>query len=425
MTSHLRIELTDELIERTLGERAGSRAPEDIVEAIISAAATTPQRRRRLVPALPRIARSRATWLMVGVLLALLGISAAIAVGSYLLRQRTTVVPAVLQAEWRPVGQRQHPTLSGETIPLDLDIVIDASTITIFEFHGDVVSSMSLVGSDGLDLRTLNSPAVAVPGQSGTPVLKPYWDCRVGDAARYAFRLSPSGLELTLTPLSDSCAERATILAGDWFRTDNGHLMPGHHDATLFKPLGGGTSGRFSFTVPPDWAVVGEQMSSSTSIVLGKTSGPTPNDPVVLVLANVVPGPQAVACAGSEAVAGMSPLELARWLTSLPGLVVTTPTPVTIGGLSGVTVDLSAGPDGNTACDWTAVPILSQAVRPTGQRMEDAPLYVAGGQRARYHLLDAGQGVVLLVAVEAPDQAAWESVIADATSIIESFEFTR
>ena len=78
---------------------------------------------------------------------------------------------------------------------------------------------------------------------------------------------------LTLTPVSDACAARATILAGDWFRTDIGPLAPGRHDATLFKPFGGGTSGRFSFTVPPGWAVVGEQMSGSTSIALGKTVG--------------------------------------------------------------------------------------------------------------------------------------------------------
>ena len=74
MTSHVRIELTDELIERTLAGRAGSRAPGDLVEAIVSSAATTTQRRRSLVPALPGLARPRTAWLMVGAVLALLGL---------------------------------------------------------------------------------------------------------------------------------------------------------------------------------------------------------------------------------------------------------------------------------------------------------------------------------------------------------------
>jgi hypothetical protein len=33
--------------------------------------------------------------------------------------------------------------------------------------------------------------------------------------------------------------------------------------------------------------------------------------------------------------------------------------------------------------------------------------------------------VVLLVAIEAPDEAAWKAAIADATPIVQGFEFTR
>jgi hypothetical protein len=342
-------------------------------------------------------------------------------------------VPAALQAEWRPVEPRQHLTPAGNSNPLDLDIVIDADTITIFDFHGDVASSATLVGPDRLDLRTLDSPATTEGDQSGTQVLKPNWDCRVGDLATYTFRLSPSGLDLTLTPVSDACAARATILAGDWFRTDNGALAPGRHEATLFKPFDSGTAGRFSFTVPPGWAVVGEQTSSETTIALGTS----PSESKVIILATARPTRPQVACGGEladiaerawqDAVVDATPSGYARWLADRGGLVVSTPTPVTIGSLGGVMVDASVDQVRASACGDSVVETFYKAVERVVQPGVSTALglHIAGEERARYYLLDAGPGVVLLIAVEAPDQASWEAAIADATPVIESFEFAR
>ena len=70
MTGQPNIELTEQLIERMVLERSGSRPPADLVDAIVSATMTMPQRRGHLLPALPRIARSRAGLLMVGAILA-------------------------------------------------------------------------------------------------------------------------------------------------------------------------------------------------------------------------------------------------------------------------------------------------------------------------------------------------------------------
>lgn len=91
MTGQLRVELTDDQIERMIVERSGSRAPADLVEAIMSAAEATSQRRAHLFPALPRIAQSRAAWLLVGTVLALLMTGAALVIGSYFLRPPTTL----------------------------------------------------------------------------------------------------------------------------------------------------------------------------------------------------------------------------------------------------------------------------------------------------------------------------------------------
>jgi hypothetical protein len=50
---------------------------------------------------------------------------------------------------------------------------------------------------------------------------------------------------------------------------------------------------------------------------------------------------------------------------------------------------------------------------------------MTGVGRSRYFLLDHGDGRSLLIAVEAQDIATWDSVLADAMPIIDSFQFTR
>lgn len=410
MTGHLRIELTDDLIERTLARRAGSRAPDDMVEAIISSAATMPQRRGHIVPALPGIARSQAAWLMVGTVLALLGIGAAIAVGSYLLRPRATLVPAVLQAEWQPVGTRELPGRLGPH-PDNLDIVIGQTTTTIFDYHVDVLNAASLVGPDRLDLRALN--------------MGWYWHCQVGDPGTYTFSLSSGDQQLTLTPVSDTCVERATILTGDWTRTDIGDLVPGRH-----------VSGQFSYVVPSGWAYVGGFAWSSII--------PRSNDSEqaeIRLVANVIPESQDVACALIRPAVGSTPAAVATWLATLPGLVVTSPTAVKIGGLSGVMVDLSVVPGWTNACasgrsggfdaspgpreDTSFVHTFSDPCC-VGPGLASAPiLVVAADVRVRYLLLDRGDGQPLVIVIEAPDNSDRDRTVADAMTIVQGLEFIR
>ena len=410
MTGHLRIDLTDELIERTLASRAGSRAPEDMVEAIISSAATVPQRRGHILPALPRIARSRAAWLMVGTVLALLGIGAAIAVGSYLLRQRTTLVPAALQAEWQPVGTREWPGRPGPH-PDNLDIIIGQTTTTIFDYHVDVLNAASLVGPDRLDLRALN--------------MGWYWHCRVGDPGTYTFSLSSGDQQLTLTPVSDTCVERATILTGDWTRTDIGDLAPGRH-----------VSGQFSYVVPAGWASVGGFVWSSII--------PRSNDSEqaeIRLLANVIPESHDAACALIRPAVGSTPAAVAAWLADLPGLVVTSPTAVKIGGLSGVMVDLSVVPGWTNACASGRSGGFDASLRPredtsfvhtfsdpccVGPGLVSAPiLVVAADRRVRYLLLDRGDGQPLVIEIETPGNSDWDRTVVDAMTIVQGLEFIR
>ncbi len=425
MTRHLRIDLTDELIERMLARRAGSRAPEDVVAAIISSAATMPQRRGHVVPALPGIARSRAAWLMVGTVLALIGIGAAIAVGSYLLRQGTTLLPAVLQAEWQPVGTRDLPGLSGPR-PDNLEIVLGQTTITIHDYHVDVLNSASFVGPDRIDVRASN--------------VGWYWHCQIGDMGTYTYSMSSGDQRLTLTPVSDTCMERATVLKGDWTRTDIGDLAPGRHVSPYWTPFEGGTNGQFSYAVPSGWAVIDEGYTSS---IMPRSNASEQAE--IRLLANVVPESQDVACALIRPAVGSTPAAVAAWLADLPGLIVTSPTAVKVGGLSGVMVDLSVVPGWTNTCttEQSGGPGRSLGPRDyasfvntfsdpthrslgTGCCLRSTPLLiVAADRRVRYLLLDRGDGSNLVIDIEAQDKATRESAVSDAMRIVDSFEFTR
>ena len=111
--------------------------------------------------------------------------------------------------------------------------------MTIFEWHIDLYNSASAVGPDPIKLRALNIGY----NQYG---MKP---CQVGAVGTYTFGLSSDGRTLTLTPVSDACAERAHP-AGDWTRTHIGDLAPGHHMAAYVAPFGDDAGGTFSYTVP-------------------------------------------------------------------------------------------------------------------------------------------------------------------------------
>jgi hypothetical protein len=231
------------------------------------------------------------------------------------------------------------------------------------------------------------------------------WHCQVGDAGTYSFSLSAGDQQLTLTPVNDACAERATILAGDWIWTELGDLTPGRHVSRAFRPFGGGTSGQFSFTIPAGWAV-------SEAAPRGLSVWNPAVETSIRVFASVVPVSNSPddGCIASPADV-RTPSAIAAWLATRAA--VTTPTPVTIGGLSGLVVDVSVNP-ALVTCPDLFVDLYGG--------------FAAGlsdDSRARYVLLDRGDGQILLVAIEAPDKATWDAAIANAMPIVQSFEFAR
>jgi hypothetical protein len=309
-------------------------------------------------------------------------------------------LPAALQADWRPIGTHELPLLSG-TIDLGWDIVIGPASMTIQD-RVDVLNSASFVRPDRLELRVLN--------------IGRYWHCQVGDAGTYQFALSAGDQRLTLTPVSDACADRATVLAGDWSRSDLGALQPGRRDAVDFRPFAGGAGG-LAYTVPAGWTGVTMQ---ANQVALGR---PGVSDRAeIRLFSNAYPSAQDDCSVNRGAdVVGRTPAAYAAWLATLPGLVVSTPLGVTIGGLGGIAVDVSMVPGWKPTC---AIGVYTLSASGAENGGWSTRLWLNGTDRARYVFLDRGDGTTLVMALEAPGNV-WDAFLADATPVIDSFEFSR
>jgi hypothetical protein len=98
MTANRPFEVTDELIERMLAERAGFQAPWDFVASTATAIGQTRQAGRwQLSVPLRTMPHTRTGWLLVGLVLSLLAVAAvmiAVAVGSGLVRFPSVVAPS-------------------------------------------------------------------------------------------------------------------------------------------------------------------------------------------------------------------------------------------------------------------------------------------------------------------------------------------
>ena len=223
--------------------------------------------------------------------------------------------------------------------------------------------------------------------------------------------------------MNDACTERATILAGDWIRTGLGDLAPGRHVALPFRPFGDATTGQFSYSVSTGWAAT-EEGPGDFSLRLPGADGPS-----IRLRSNVVPASSTpdTGCNDSPADIQRTPVASATWLATRPGLVATTPTSVAIGGLSGVAVDLSM----NIASAPCPTLFMDRSPNPNTWIEMTVDTGYSDEGRARYVLLDRGDGQILLIAIEmgnaiqAPNEATWDAAIADAMSVVETFEFTR
>ena len=257
--------------------------------------------------------------------------------------------------------------------------------------------------------------------------------CEAGAGGDYDWSLSPSGRVFQLTPIEDQCSERASALAGTWWKMgctieenclgllDAGtyksqfiapHVDPGAEWAPVF--------GALTYTVPDGWANASDWPESFELVPASEL--PPIDDADRTGVIDIFTQPTAMKqdrpCSDEvEPGVGRSADELAAWITTVPGLVTTEPTPITIGGHSGQTLDLSIDPSWTGLCspdDPDTTPIVTYL---------NPGLAVRGDEHTRLILLDVGGGDVVVIGTWTRDQVAFDSFIPEAMPVIESFQF--
>jgi hypothetical protein len=98
----------------------------------------------------------------------------------------------------------------------------------------------------------------------------------------------------------------------------------------------------------------------------------------------------------SEPGVGHSVSDLVAWLETAPGLVVSEPTPVTVGGFEGMQLDIEIDPEWKRTCvfseDLPAVPLIFNGSAPLG----GYHWAIVPKQSLRWFILDSEDGVVIV-----------------------------
>jgi len=185
-----------------------------------------------------------------------------------------------------------------------------------------------------------------------------------------------------------------------------GSLSAGTYTSRAFAPA-------LTYTVPPGWSNRFDQ-PRGYSLGTGDTTGLEVQRDLVVARADCVEEP--------EPGVGTTASAMVQALAARPGLATTAPAPITIGGLSGFTIDVTLAADWTTPCPFSegqpfmATVMDGQAVPGTGLHWGLGP--VTDGSFARYIILDLpGGGTVLIAPGGSP------TFVASAMPVIESFEF--
>jgi|SRR3954454_7786835 hypothetical protein len=255
--------------------------------------------------------------------------------------------------------------------------------------------------------------------------------CTEGTAGTYRFTVSPGGGYLSLAVVDDPCKARTQAVSGNWERSACpdagrsclGDLEAGAHASGNFNPFVPRASyayayGRLTYSVPDGWS---NTVDGPDGYMLTKQAAPDSGG--IFAFSTAIADSQAAGCPGTvEPGVGTSAKALANWLTTLPGLVTTTPRSVTVGGLSGRTIDVRLSPSWKRTCPYSEgkayVPMFTN-----GNLTDNFDWGLTAGGRMRLFLLNLPDGRTMLVDVEAPDASTFDALVPDAMPVIQSFQF--
>jgi len=279
-------------------------------------------------------------------------------------------------------------------------------------------------------LRFLDSSAAAVgDGQLRLELTTNGNGCEAGDVGTYSWSLSPSGRTLTVTPDSDDCAARLSAVPGVWWLAGCpnelclGELDTGTYQSQYFVPrLDPGATwepdfGGLMYTVPEGWANSNDGPDSFELVPAAEMPPVSESDRLRNI--GVFRQPSAMTQDGPcsdevEPGVGRTVDDLVAWLQTVSGLVTTEPTPITINGRSGQTLDISLDPSWTATCEGESERLLTYL---------NPGLAVGEDQRVRLILLDLGETDVVAIGVWTRDQSTFDDFISEAMQVVESFRF--
>jgi hypothetical protein len=322
-----------------------------------------------------------------------------------------TLVPAELRQVWMS-GPRPIPGLEA-----------DAGVRLVLDESGNLWMTPPNLNST----RVLESRVEVLTGIDG-------FRLRSGptDGGAYHWTLSESGETLEVVVEGDDCGVRLAAVPGTYWRMDCptaddnclGVIDAGSYGSQFFDHMvmpGGEWTPRYgalAYTVPDGWVNVEDWPDYFRLAPAGAA-----DDTFIQVVKDVVLSTRADACsATADSDAASTPEGIAAALGSTPGLDLSAAEPVTIGGLTGIRVDIALEPG------WTATCPFSEG-RPHQELFTDrlpAEGYSAGiepGERNRAYLLEPEEGRTTLIVIWAKE-AAFDAFVDDAATVVESMTFT-
>jgi len=216
------------------------------------------------------------------------------------------------------------------------------------------------------------------------------------------------------TPSVSAPAEVHVLAEADCPHYDcQGPLEPGQYHATYFDP-----TMAFAIATPGwTWSYTGSlQMFASDEAAEGYGS-----DEINLFLDPVI---AAQDCKdGPEPGVERSVDDLVAWLQAAPGLTTSDGTPVTVGGLDGVRVDLQVAPAWKKDCFFSdgnpVVPLIYSSAFPGGYNWAISP-----PMSMRWYILGAGNRVLIVDIEDNPKGLSRDELFRSGDEIVETFVFS-
>ena len=192
-----------------------------------------------------------------------------------------------------------------------------------------------------------------------------------------------------------------------------GPLEPGQYHATYFDPTVSFEIGSPGWT----WRYVGNfQMLATDESAEGYDA-----DVINFFLDPVIAGQDCKD--GPEPGVERSVDDLVAWLQAAPGLTTSDPTPVTVGGLDGVRLDLEVAPEWKKDCFYSdgkpVVPLIYSSAFPGGYNWAISP-----PTSMRWFVLDTGIRVLIVDIEDNQRGLSRDELFRRGTEIVESFVFS-